>query len=223
MKDALQAYFDLGSGDLHLEAQGVIVCESASNLVFDPAGVAGPVSIGNLYLEYEFEFRGEALDYTTPVRSSSLMQILTDVTVGARTDGTPVGFVVGPTTAANYPALTIGTLPSGVSSNEDLVGYVFIGTVLVAGGKWATNMAFYLGDNAAVYNWTAGQGMVLSFYNIAGVTYCNVVGDVGSANVTDSGAVAARGVDKGSLILSADATALTPSVMYAFGYWWPLQ
>jgi hypothetical protein len=219
-EDAINRYFDEESSDFRFEVQGILSVESASNITLDPTGATGPINLGNIYLEYEFDFFSEVLDYSVPMKNFTRMSVLTDVTVGARVVGANVSFRIAATTAAGTPAITnISQFPQGVAANADLIGYIFVGRAMVTPGCWGdgTNqMNYTTTDDPTARRWWGGQAVFLRFFNAGGIVVASVWADLASAGSADASWL--DGQNSG-LQFVADATALTPSTMQLHGFW----
>jgi hypothetical protein len=225
--DALNRYFDEESSDFRFEVQGTVTVEAASLITLDVAEADGPSKLGNVYLEYDFEFFAEVLDYSVPMRVFSSMTVLSNVTVGNRTTGQPIFWLVGAATAAGYPTInSIGVYPSGVTSDIELTDYLFVGRIVnlsSAAGGWRLEMPFQTGDDNTERSFTEGECFFLRFHATSTSTVrAAVYGDLASAGSADpassSGVPIAYG-DSGQLAYVTNAVALATDTMDVHGFW----
>lgn len=220
-EDALNRYFDEESSDFRFEVQGIVVVEAASEITIrggtsDPY----PVTLGNVYVEYDFEFFGEVLDYSIPMKSYGEMRVLSNATVGAVIDGQPLIARVAATTAAGQQAITDIDFPSGVTSATDLLGWVFVGTVYLATG---TSLVWYIVDDPAQREWEVGQGIVVRFRNFGTTVIAAFYADLASAGTRDDvGAIAGSTPTSGLAYYAASALG-ADAVFCLAGYWTQLN
>jgi hypothetical protein len=165
----LNRYFDESSGDMRFESQGYLVLLAASFLSFQQDGVGGLRSAGNLYVEYDFDFFEAALDASVSIRSTTLLTVTTNVVVGSPGYGYNCIYRVNGAPAANYPSMVIGSYPPGVSAPEDLIGWLFVGTVCsttTAGGfvDWFDTQLVRQTDDPTTHTLSPGVGFIMKFY-----------------------------------------------------------
>lgn len=183
-EDAVNRYFDEESQEARLEVQGLIQVLCGDSLT---CTVAHP-RLGNLYIEYDIEFFGEALDYDTDSREMTLVTVSGTSAVGLANDGMSVVFTDG-APSADKPSFSVVDLPTGVSSVDELEGWVFYGTVLGVTGlfsntptpsaiTWATaesddehrfqvGQAFWFGFT---YDYTTAKTLMVPFGDLGSVT-----------------------------------------------------
>lgn len=161
--DAIKRYFDEDHDEPRLSVQGIVEIIAADSLTLDPAGSAGPVSLGNVYVEYDIEFFASATSNDVDVRVRSTLTL----TAGAAPVVDPFQPIECLVMSAGVPAvwqlaLAFSNYPPGVGPG-DLVGWGFYGVVTkpllaadASGVNWAT-------DEDLVEHFAIGQGLWTKF------------------------------------------------------------
>lgn len=186
-QSAMNAYFDAEVGEYRMETQGVISIEAASDL---SAGV-----YGDLYFEYEFEFRGASLDYEVADVETDTLTLTWDV-ADVWSGNEPVVFS---SAAGTLPIFTMATL-----GGSSVCGDLWYGVVDQVTGTLA-NAAFHMPDHYGSRNWTVGQGFWFRFFETdsAGIYVCVVYGDLASASaphINDANELQDQPITDGSVL-----------------------
>jgi hypothetical protein len=141
--DCMKKYFDEETGDMRLEAQGLITVEAASGIAVG--------TYGNLYLYYDIDFFGEELDYEVPDMPTGFLNLSVTVGAGSANALNPMIFVgaagVAPA-GAEYFNFT-GT--SGVLDTD----FVLYGPVTIDN---ASLLTFCTKEDNALRTFSNGQG-----------------------------------------------------------------
>jgi hypothetical protein len=135
--DALKEYFDETTGEMRFSVQGTIDVYAASTIPF--AAGSDPTPLGNIYLEYEFDFQDPALDrqiVLVHTQFSTLSNITTpvgsrDAVVVTPGQGTPTAATVGMTWVSSIP---LSDAPNWVASC--VISTVTLGGVSPWQGNW---------------------------------------------------------------------------------------
>jgi hypothetical protein len=122
----IKNYDDSATTDPLFAIQGAVVALAATDFV---TGGTSPINMGNLYIEYELEFRGQGLTADlTPIEMIG-MRFTANATVGACQTGAVI--------TASGVASTGNLLASIAPSASDL-GYWFVGTITAVAGEFST-------------------------------------------------------------------------------------
>jgi hypothetical protein len=227
-QDVLLRYMDATSGDFRLQSQGFITVETAAPVALD--SIILP-ELGNVFIEYEYDFFSEVLSYDVQYKSSGMMTFDVSVTTNALAPNYLVEWTDGPAQAA-YPTWSVIGLPTGVGSNLELSDWVFVGRVvgftLASVINTSLAMEWETENDNSGHLFSSGQAFFLRFTEGAtapfvGATLCTVFSDFASVGlaIPDGGSGANPEV-AGALRWSVGGNPGGTGKMHMHGYWIPL-
>ena len=226
-EDTILRYLDATSGDFRLQSQGFITVESAAPITLDAANP----EIGNVFIEYEYDFFGEVLSYDVLQKPTGFLTVDCPAAVNGLAPNYLVEFTDGAPQPA-YPTWSVVGLPPGASSNLELSDWVFIGRVVgfPAGSNWhtAATLEWETENDNSSHLFASGQAFYFRFTEGAsapfvGATLATLFSDFASAGlgIPDGGSGANPEV-AGALRWSNGGNPAGGGKMHFHGYWVPL-
>lgn len=205
-EDTTARYFDESENNFRVSTQGIIEVAAASTLADG--------TYGNLFIEYEFEFFGEALDYEVTDVDTAVLTVTTSATTTA-VNREPIVCIIGASTGTAPGASFAGDTPG-----EDDIVY---GVVSLASADWIAK-AFRVQGETADFTFSEGMGLygVVNAVDVSASTdgyyltwYSNLtcaqeVSQAHNASILDSPTV------DGQLVWSAEHAATSFDAAVAF-------
>lgn len=213
-QSALNKYFDQTTGDPRLQIQGVIVCESGSDL-----STTSGTAFGHLYLEYDIEFFTESLDYSVP--NMPTIELMLNANVPTVQDtGDAFYFVAAgvPGAVPTFSWKTDGQQAFG--SDGDLSGVVAalrVSQPTPTFGSTTAEVAWRTVSNSTVNYFQLGQFIYARFYIVAGFHYVMFFTDLASALSADSGSKPESGSTAGNIRYAADIAMNGSGQLFLYG------